>query len=213
MADLSLSGLASGLDTATVISQLMAIERQGQTRVQYRQKNVQAQATGLKDVKTKLEALKSAAVALRDASTWKEGQSVESSDSARVARHPHGRGADRRLQRPRDAARRLRAEELQLDAADGGHHAHARRRRRRRPIRSRSTIGADAKIADVAAAINGRSGAPVYAAVVGGDKLVLSSRATGETVGLQRDGHRRSAPRRTPSPARTPSTTSTTIPS
>ena len=57
MADLSLSGLASGLDTPAIISQLMAIERQGQTRMQYRQKNVQAQATGLKDVKTKLEAL------------------------------------------------------------------------------------------------------------------------------------------------------------
>ena len=57
-----------------------------------------------------------------------------------------------------------------------------------RPTRSRSTIGADAKIADVAAAINGRSGAPVYAAVVGGDKLVLSSRATGEAVDFSATG-------------------------
>ena len=36
----------------------------------------------------------------------------------------------------------------------------------------------------MATAINGRSDLPVYAAVVGGDKLVLSSRATGAAVDL-----------------------------
>jgi flagellar hook-associated protein 2 len=187
MPDLSLSGLASGLDTASVISQLMAIERQGQTRVQYRQKNVQAQATGLKDVKTKLEALKSAAAGLRDAATWKEGQSVESSDSARVAVTRTGGapigGYSVRVTQLASSAQKTYAwttqtepTTLSLDDDDPATAAVD------------VTIGAEAKITDVAAAINGRSGSPVYAAVVGGDKLVLSSRATGEAVEFSATG-------------------------
>ena len=37
MADLGLSGLASGVDTSAIVEQLMAIERQGKTRLQLRQ--------------------------------------------------------------------------------------------------------------------------------------------------------------------------------
>jgi flagellar hook-associated protein 2 len=85
MAGLALSGLASGVDTGTIVSQLMQLERQGQTRVKYRQANLNQQATDLKDIKSKLEALKSAATALRDVSTWKEGQTTESSAPTSVA--------------------------------------------------------------------------------------------------------------------------------
>ena len=55
-------------------------------------------------------------------------------------------------------------------------------------------IAAGAKIGDVAAAINGRSDLPVYAAVVGGDKLVLSSRATGAAVEFSATGAQLTGP-------------------
>src|SRR3954454_3081782 len=84
MAGIALSGLASGVDTSTIVTQLMQLERQGQTRTQYRQANINQQATDLKALKTKLETLKSAATALRDVATWKEGQTVESSASTSV---------------------------------------------------------------------------------------------------------------------------------
>src|SRR5919199_5853562 len=85
MSDLGLSGLASGVDTSAIVSKLMALDRQGSTRIQLRQSAVQAEQNGLKAVAAKLAAVRDAAVALRDAGTWSQTQSVESCDSARVA--------------------------------------------------------------------------------------------------------------------------------
>src|SRR5215212_3380624 len=133
-----LSGLVSGVDTASLVEQLMQLERQGQTRTQFRQKQTYAQSSGLGDIKTKLATLKSAAAALRDAGTWTEGQSVTSADAARVGVTRTG-GAT--------------ATTLTLDDNDGATPA------------VKVDIGPNAKIADVAAAINGKSGSPVYAAV------------------------------------------------
>jgi flagellar hook-associated protein 2 len=55
------------------------------------------------------------------------------------------------------------------------------------------SIAANAKLADVASAINGKSGSPVFAAVVG-DKLVLSTRKTGEAADFSASGTGLSAP-------------------
>src|ERR671918_483214 len=78
MAGLSLSGLASGVDTASIVDQLMAIERQSLTKIGYRKAAVGGQQDALKEVASKLSALK-------DASTWAQKQTVESSDPTRVA--------------------------------------------------------------------------------------------------------------------------------
>ena len=67
MAGISLSGMASGLDTSTIISQLMALEQNKVTAVQMRQVKVQAHKDDLSSIKTKLDAFKSAAAALSDA--------------------------------------------------------------------------------------------------------------------------------------------------
>src|SRR5919108_3826467 len=91
--NLALSGLASGVDTSSIVSQLMALERQATTRLGYRQNAVEAQRTALKDVAAKLSALQSAAEALAAAGTWSQQQTVESSDPARVAvARPGGAG-------------------------------------------------------------------------------------------------------------------------
>jgi flagellar hook-associated protein 2 len=177
MAGLGLSGLISGVDTASIVDQLMALERQGQTRSTYRQKHTYAQANGLDDVKTKLTALKSAATALRDVGTWTESQSVSSADASRVGVTRTG-GAPIgtygvRVTQLSSAAQKTyswtesaAATTLTLNDSDGA----------TAPVQL--ALPANAKIADVAAAINGKSESPVYAAVVG-EKLVLSSRATG----------------------------------
>jgi flagellar hook-associated protein 2 len=192
MAGIALSGLASGVDTATIVSQLMQLERQRQTRVTYRQKHVEAQATGLKDIKSRLDTLKTAATALRDVATWKEGQTVESSDPTRIAVTRTGGapigGASIRVTQLASSAQKTYGwtestgeSTLTLDDADSATD----------PVTV--TIGANAKAADVAAAINGKTGSPVFAAVVGG-KLVLSSRQTGEDADFSAAGGGLSAP-------------------
>src|SRR5919106_6093311 len=85
MAGLSLSGLASGVDTASIVDQLMAIERQSLTKIGYRKAAVGGQQDALKEVASKLASLKDAALALSADSTWAQKQTAESSDPARVA--------------------------------------------------------------------------------------------------------------------------------
>ena len=64
MAGLSLSGLASGVDTSSIVDQLMALERQKLTTIGYRKAAVTGQQDALKEVASKLSTLKDAALAL-----------------------------------------------------------------------------------------------------------------------------------------------------
>ena len=99
MAGLSLSGLASGVDTASIVDQLMALERQSLTKIGYRKAAVTGQQDALKEVASKLSALKDAALALSADSTWAQKQTVESSDPD-ARRRDHARR--RRHRRPVD---------------------------------------------------------------------------------------------------------------
>jgi flagellar hook-associated protein 2 len=85
MAGLSLSGIASGVDTASIVDQLMALERQSLTKYGYRKAAATGQQDALKEVASKLSTLKDAALALSADSTWAQKQTVESSDPTRVA--------------------------------------------------------------------------------------------------------------------------------
>src|ERR1700742_442338 len=80
-----LAGVASGVDTNALVDQLMALERQSLTRLGYRQTAITGQQDALKEVASKLSALKTAARALASDATWAQNQAVESSDPARVA--------------------------------------------------------------------------------------------------------------------------------
>ncbi len=62
----------------------MALERQKVTRLGCARRRSRRARTALKDVATKLAALKNAAQALSSRATWKQSQSVESSDATRV---------------------------------------------------------------------------------------------------------------------------------
>ena len=79
-----LSGLASGVDTAAIVEQLIGLERQANARLGLRKSAVQARQTGLKEVATKLAALKAAGQDLSTATTWVAKQTAESSDATRV---------------------------------------------------------------------------------------------------------------------------------
>src|SRR4051794_35599896 len=87
-----LSGLASGVDTSSIVDKLIAIERQQNARLGLRKSNVQARQTGLKDVATKLNALKTAAEDLASAGTWSTKQSVAPSAPAKIAAPTGGGG-------------------------------------------------------------------------------------------------------------------------
>jgi flagellar hook-associated protein 2 len=193
VADLALSGLASGVDTSGIVEQLMTLEAQSQNRVKLRQKGVSSQQTFLRELKTKLTALKSAAQDLRSAATWGETQTVESTDAAKVAVARTGgapiggysiqvTGLASSAQKSYTWTESASASQLTFD---DGNAATA-------PVTI--DVAAGAKITDVAAQINGRGDLPVYAAVVGGTKLVLSSRATGAGTDFSATGAQLGAP-------------------
>lgn len=85
MPGIALNGLSSGLDTGTMITQLMALERQSRTRIEYRQANTQARTDNLASVSTKLNTLKFAAQDFKLASLWSPQQTVDVSDATKIS--------------------------------------------------------------------------------------------------------------------------------
>ena len=67
MATISLPGLLSGIDTSTLIAQLMAIEKRTLTIYQDRIDKWEEKKTALSDVESKLSALRTTVQALSDA--------------------------------------------------------------------------------------------------------------------------------------------------
>jgi flagellar hook-associated protein 2 len=180
VAGLALSGLASGVDTSSIVDQLMALERQSITRLKYRQSAVGGQQAALKEIASKLSALKTAAENLGADATWKQTQTAESSDPTRVAVAMTG-GAGiggHTLQVDRLASSMQRGYEftpaagsIQISYGSGD------------PKTITVDVEADDTLQQVADAINAKSAGPVVAAIVkngaGEERLVLSSRKTG----------------------------------
>ena len=181
MASLGLSGMASGVDTASIVAQLMALERQSTTRLGYRQTAVTGEQTGLKEIASKLTALSSAALALSAEGTWKQAQTPTSSNPASVVVAQSGGagigGHTIKVDRLASSAQRGysfapgTAGTLTIAYAAGD------------PKLVTVNVAADATIQQIADAINTKVAGPVVAAVVkndlGEDRLVLSSRITG----------------------------------
>ena len=171
----NVSGLVSGLDTNTLITQLLSIEARPQVRIQQRQAVEEARQTALRDVKTRLANLQTAVTALRDVATWGDSQSVDSSDSTKVvATRTAGAAAGAFALTITDLARADQYKSATLASiASGGTLTIG--------VGASSidvTVAAGASLDTVASAINGSSGTPVYASVVN-SQLVLSSRTTG----------------------------------
>ena len=119
--------MASGLDTDSIISQLMAIEQNKVTAVQMRQVRSRQHKDDLTAIKTKLDAFKTAAAASATPRPWKPTQTTTSVGPDEARRHAARRRRHRRPLDPGRQARLLRPARL---------HVHARARP---PARSTST--------------------------------------------------------------------------
>jgi flagellar hook-associated protein 2 len=182
---ITLTGLASGLDTESVVAQLMALEQNKITAVQRRQTAVTQHKADLSNIKAKLDAVKSAAADLASSATWKASQTSSTSDATKVdATLIGGAGiGGHTLQVNKLASSAQHGYAFTPNAAAGkitlfyGTDPNA-------AGNSKLTIdvGANATATDIATAINANEGSPVYAAVVkdGADeRLVFSARKTG----------------------------------
>ena len=84
MAGIQMSGLASGLDTASLIEQLMNVERQPRLRIEREQAAAQARKDALADIQTKLKSLRTASMDLKSSLLWTKTQTATSSDPNRL---------------------------------------------------------------------------------------------------------------------------------
>jgi flagellar hook-associated protein 2 len=174
------TGLASGLDTEAIITQLMAVERQPRTRLTLRQVAVQAQSDSLGAIRAKLTSLTLATTGLSSAALWAPTQSVDTTDATKVtARRTGGAGpGGYQLEVTSLASSEQRtftlgdtsaASTVTLNGID-------------------VAVPAGADVDAVAAAINAKSDAPVFAVNVNGS-LVLSSKKTGKDFGFTVSGN------------------------
>jgi len=174
----NITGLASGLDTNSIVTKLMQIERQPQTRMQQRQVVYTARQQALKDINTRLANLQTSIAAMRDPATWADKQTVDSNNTSqigvlRTSGAPPG-GYDvavsrlaRADQMGQTAAAGPAAQDgvLELSLGTGD------------PVEVQVSAGDTA--ATIATRINQTAGSQVYAGVVDG-KLVLSGKQTGQ---------------------------------
>jgi flagellar hook-associated protein 2 len=170
MSPLSLSGLASGLDTETIITQLMSVEQKPRTRLALQDTQAQSRQTQLKDIASKLATVRDAAAALRSTTTWTDTQSLTSSDATRVGVRALGSAAP--------GSRLIEVSKLAVSAQHA--FTYTANAAAQSIAIGAFTLAVDpnSDAATVAQAINARNDAPVSAVVAGG-KLVLTSRTSG----------------------------------
>jgi flagellar hook-associated protein 2 len=172
-APLSISGLASGLDTTSIISALMGAEREPVTRLTNEQAKLQAEQTELQSIQGSLQQLTLAASEFSLPSLFESAQKVVSSEPSRVSATTSGGagvgGYEVEVTQLANSAQRTFAftspsseDTITIDGQE-----------------FKVTAGEGAK--SLAATINSASGATVYAAALENGTVVLSSRTTGKT--------------------------------
>ena len=168
---ISLSGMASGLDTDSIITQLMSVERQPRTRMALADTQAQSRQTTLRDLATKLGAVRDAAAALSTTTTWTDTQKLTSSDPARVAVSASGTAAP--------GAHRIEVTQLATATQHAFQYTAPSGSSQDITIGAyKLTVAPGATVSTVASALNADADAPV-SAVVSGGLLVLTSRTTG----------------------------------
>jgi flagellar hook-associated protein 2 len=187
MAGISQTGMASGLDTDSIISQLMALEQNKVTAVQMRQVKIQAHKDDLSNIKGKLDAFKAAATALSDAATWKATQTTSSSDITKLGvTLLSGAGIGGHTVQIDKLAASAQHGFAYTPSANAGtlDLSYAPTASDPNPAKVTINVAANATASDVATLINANENAPVYAAVIkdasNNERIVLSARKTGE---------------------------------
>lgn len=171
----TVSGLASGLDTSSIISALMAVERRPLTRLTDEQQKLQAQRQQVQSVQSSLQQLALSASEFELPSLFENSQTATSSEPTRVGAVV-GAGAAiggyevevtqlaNSAQRSFSFASPAAEDTISIDGHD-------------------YTLKAGETAKELAGAINSDGTASVYAAVLENGTLVLSNRATGSTGG------------------------------
>lgn len=170
---LTISGLGSGLDTSSIISELMTVERAPVTRLTGEQEKVEGEQQQLQSVQSSLQQLSFSASEFSLPSLFETSQTVTSSEPTRVsAATISGAGIgghEVEVTQLANSAQRTftftspTAEDtLTIDG-----HSY--------------TVKAGESAKELASKINSDSTGTVYAAVLEGNTLVLSNRATGNT--------------------------------
>jgi flagellar hook-associated protein 2 len=181
MAGIQMSGLVSGLDTASIIDQLMTAEKLPRTKITLDQDATTKKQSLLQDISTKLTALKSANDDLKSFLSWGDTQTVESADTSKFTVTRTGGAApggyDVSVDQLAAAARQTYkfaspAADGNLDIANADGTA-----------RISVPLKAGATVDDAVSAINGSSTANLYAVNVNGN-LVLSAKTTGDQSGF-----------------------------
>jgi flagellar hook-associated protein 2 len=169
----SITGLASGLDTTAIISEIMSLASAPLTKLELQQTGVTAQQTQLTNLQTALTNVSNDALNLAAPTLFDTSQAVTSSNPSLVsATSQTGAGVGgyqvavtqlaNSAQRTFTYTPPASADTITID----GHSTQ---------------IAAGATIQDFVNAINQDSGATVYAAATDGSTVVLSDRATGDT--------------------------------
>jgi flagellar hook-associated protein 2 len=176
----SISGLASGIDTSTIVDQLMAIERQPQTRLKTQVTISAARKTVLSDIQTRLKNQQLAAQDLKSVTLWSNQQSIDVNDPTKAAvslSGPAGTGSYQLNvgQLARGSQRWYSYATPSSDDTITFSNGHT------------TTITAGSDIDAAVLAVNSDANAPVYASAVtdaqsGTKYLVFSSRTTGATA-------------------------------
>jgi len=175
-----MSGLASGIDTSQIITQLMQINQIPQNKLKLQQSAMQARATALTSLQTELENLRDKADAIRSQTLFTPTQSVDSSDPTKItATRSSGAGVGgTQVDVARLANSQQRTYSYTPSVSDttldfGGGDA--------------ITVTAGTSIDDLVTTINSATGLPVYAASItdpnnsSNKLLVLSSKTPGAT--------------------------------
>ena len=173
---LQITGLASNLDTTSIINALMALDRAPLTDLTNQQKALQTRNTQLTSIQTALQTVAMNAQALGSPGLYATSQTATSSDTTRVAATSTAgaRVGGYQVSVTQLANSSYRTFAFTSPSADetfsidnGG------------PI----TVKAGSSLTDFVNSINSDATQKVYAADVGSGKVVLSSRATGAPSG------------------------------
>jgi flagellar hook-associated protein 2 len=183
----TISGLASGIDTSSIVSALMAVAKLPEVAIQNRMTVETARQGALSSVLTELNSLTTSYQALTDVGTWADVQTITSSNSAAVnATRTGGAAAGAYSIAVQSLARANQFTSGGTTTATANDKIHITTGAGTTDV----TISAGDTLDVVAAKINNTTGSPVYATLFNG-QLVLSNKQTGTAnavTGVTTDG-------------------------
>jgi flagellar hook-associated protein 2 len=173
----NVGGIATGLDTNSIINSLLTLDRQPETLLTQQSTIETARETALKSIQTSMQSLQTAAQALRDPSVWANSQTVTSSNTNAVTAVLTGGAAaggfQIGVQRLASADQVTQQTSLAAASTDDVLHIQVGA-----GATADVTVKAGDSLATIASKINNNTTSQVYASVIN-NKLVLSGQVTG----------------------------------